>query len=101
MFEIKDFKTLYNMVIASFVVLTFNLVLNNYDEKGEFINNQEFYFFFEGWQMVLLYWIGLVLIHFTIIPITKVGINTQSKYVWLPLYLLHQSLLMGLAIYGS
>lgn len=30
MFEIKDFKTLYNMVIASFIILTFTLVLSNY-----------------------------------------------------------------------
>lgn len=34
MFKIKDFKTLYNMTIASFIILTFTLLLSNYDERG-------------------------------------------------------------------
>lgn len=34
------------MMIASFIILTFNLLLNNYDEKGELINHKELYLFF-------------------------------------------------------
>jgi len=51
--------------------------------------------------LVLVYWLGLTLIHFTIIPITKIGIMYQNKFIWLPLYLTHQCVLMGLAIYAS
>ncbi len=101
MFKIKDFRTLYNMVIASFIILTFTLVLSNYDEKGEFINHEELYSFFRGGQRVFIYWLLLTAIHFTIIPITKIGIHTQTKYVWLPLYIFHQASLLGLAIWVS
>lgn len=31
MFKVKDFKTLYNMVIASFIILTFTLILSNFE----------------------------------------------------------------------
>lgn len=34
MFEIKDFQTLYNMVVASFIILTFSLLYDNYVKKG-------------------------------------------------------------------
>lgn len=101
MLEIKDFKTLYNMVIASFIILTCNLMLNNYNEEGELISHTQLYLLFEGWQRVLLYWLGLAIIHFTIIAITKIGIRYPKKYVWLPLYILHQSMLMKLAMYAS
>lgn len=36
------------MTIASFIILTFTLVLSNYEEKGELINHEELYFFFQG-----------------------------------------------------
>ena len=101
MFEIKDFKTLYNMVIASFIILTFNLLLNNYDEKGELISHSQLTILFEGFHLVLIYWLGLAIIHFTIILITKIGLHYPNKYIWLPLYILHQSVLMGLAMYAS
>jgi hypothetical protein len=65
------------MVIASFIILTFTLVLSIYEEKGEFISHSELYFFFHGMQKVILYWLGLVLIHFSIIPITKIAINNK------------------------
>lgn len=89
------------MVIASFIILTFTLLLSNYAEKGEVINHSELYFFFGGIQHVLVYWVGMTAIHFTIIPITKVGIKTQKKLVWLPLYLCHQVLLLGVAMWAS
>ncbi len=89
------------MVIASFIILTSNLLLNNYDENGELISHDLLYFFFQGWQMVLVYWMGLAIVHSSIIIITKIGIIYQQKSVWLPLYLCHQSLLIGLAIYAS
>jgi hypothetical protein len=41
-----------------------------------------------------------VLIHFSIIPIVKIGIKT-SKIVWMSLYLIHISLLIYTATYGS
>ena len=101
MLELKDFKTLYNMVIASFIILTFNLLLNNYDEKGELINHSELYYLFEGLHTVVVYWLGLAVIHFTIILITKIAVKHSKKYVWIPLYIMHQSMLLGFAIYAS
>ena len=50
---------------------------------------------------MLIYWLGLTIIHFTIIVITKIGIKYPKKYVWLPLYVVHQSMLLGLAMYVS
>lgn len=40
-------------------------------------------------------------IHYTIVPITKFCIKHPKKYIWLPLYLVHQCMLMGLAIWVS
>lgn len=89
------------MVIASFIILTFTLVLNNYEEKGEWINHEEFFFFFQGFQQVIVYWLALVLVHYTIVPITKFCIKNPKKQIWLTLYLMHQIFLMGLAIWVS
>jgi hypothetical protein len=89
------------MVTASFIILTFNLLLDNYDENGELISHSQLYLLFEGWHLVLIYWMQLTIIHFTIIVITKIGIKYPKKRVWLPLYLMHQSLLLGLAMWVS
>lgn len=34
MFEIRDFQTIYNMVVASFIILTFSLFYDSYVAKG-------------------------------------------------------------------
>jgi hypothetical protein len=34
MFEINDFKTIYNMMIASFIILTCSLFHDSYMQKG-------------------------------------------------------------------
>lgn len=48
MFEIKDFKTLYNMVVASFCILTFCLLFEHYNTYGSIINLTLFLTFFRG-----------------------------------------------------
>lgn len=55
---------------------------------------------FEGVIKVIVYWIAMVVIHFSIILIVKVGIKTK-KYVWMPLYVMHGALLLATAIYCS
>ncbi len=56
---------------------------------------------FQGWHSVLLYWLALICIHYTIIPITKICINNCKKKVWIPLYIIHQSLLLVLGMHVS
>jgi hypothetical protein len=38
MLEIKDFKTIYNMVIASFIILTFSIIFDNYLQHGQMLD---------------------------------------------------------------
>jgi hypothetical protein len=55
---------------------------------------------FEGVQRVILYWLVMVIIHFSIILIVKVGIKTK-KIVWMLMYFMHGTMLIGTAIYCS
>ena len=48
MFKIQDFKTIYNMVVASFAILTFNLLYDAYITTGQFVDTTEFTSVFRG-----------------------------------------------------
>ena len=100
MLDTKDFKTLYNMVVASFCVLTFCLVYDNYVVDGELMDMTAFLKFFRGAQTVFVSWWILVFCHFTIIPITYIAIQTSIK-IWLPLYVLHLMVLIAFPGYIS
>ena len=76
------------MAIASFLILTFTLIYDNYVRYGEFIDYQTFRQIFHGHDQVFLAWWTLVIHHFTIIPITKVGIDI-SLILGIILYLIH------------
>lgn len=52
---------------------------------------------FNGLQDVLVYWLVLTLIHFSVIPITKISLK-MPKIIWIPLYSSHICLLMGFAM---
>jgi hypothetical protein len=85
MFEIRDFRTIYNMVVASFIILTFSLFYDNYVKKGEIFDIFGFLQFFRGAKTVILAWLTLSVLFFSIIFITKIALAT-SVYLWLPLY---------------
>jgi sterol O-acyltransferase len=88
MFEIKDFQTLYNMMVASFIILTFALLYDAYIEKGEFVDVIALLTFFKGAKIVIIAWLVLSCIFFSIIIVTKIALRT-SKWVWMPLYIIH------------
>ena len=76
------------MVVASFCILTFCLLYDNYITTGTVINMTAFVKFFRGSDTVFLNWCILVLIHFSIIPLVKIALKTKI-FVWLPLYISH------------
>lgn len=93
MFETRDFKTLYNMVVASFCILTFCLIYDSYITHGNVINVTAFLYFFRGSEKVFLSWWIMAVIQYGIILITKVALITNI-YVWLPLYLIYLTFLV-------
>jgi hypothetical protein len=101
MFRIKDFKTLYNMVIASFIILTFTILFSNYEEHGEVLDHARLHRMFAGTNKVLLAWTLLVAIHFSIILVVKIGLAFPYKSVFIPLYLGHQFSILGFAMWFS
>lgn len=88
MFEIRDFQTLYNMVVASFIILTFSLFHENYSTKGELLDMFALFQFFRGAPTVILAWLSLTSIFYLIVPVTKIALRTKS-WLWVPLYSLH------------
>ena len=55
---------------------------------------------FEGFNKVLLYWLLLTAIHFSVIPLVKFSMKV-GKIIWMPLYFGHMALLICTAIYAS
>ncbi len=53
-----------------------------------------------GAKIVLIAWINLVLVFFTIIFVTKMAINSPI-YQWLPVYILYIALLILIATHYS
>lgn len=100
MFKIQDFKTIYNMMIASFLILTISLLYDNYLRSGMLLDMLSLKEIFSGVQGVVQVWVLLVGVHFTIIPLTKLALAT-TIFVWLPLYLVHIFALLWLATDAS
>ncbi len=100
MFEIRDFQTIYNMVVASFIILTFSLLYDSYTKKGEVLDMIGLFNFFKGPQIVITAWISLAVIFYSIILVTKIALHT-TKYLWMPLYFLHICLNIGVATHFS
>jgi hypothetical protein len=100
MFEIRDFRTIYNMVVASFIILTFSLLYDSYMKKGEIVDMLALYTFFMGGKTVILTWILMTMLFFCIVLITKISLVTRY-YVWMPLYLLQITAIISTAVHFS
>jgi sterol O-acyltransferase len=87
MFEIRDFQTIYNMVVASFIILTLSLIYDSYSTKGELLDMLALFEFFRGAQTVILAWLSLALTFYSIVPLMKVALRT-TRWIWIPLYCL-------------
>jgi hypothetical protein len=85
------------MMAASFLILTFCLVYDNYVTKGSIIDVVAFKDFFRGWEGIFLTWWLLAFVHFSIIPILFISLKTTAK-IWIPLYIIHQCVLMNIGI---
>lgn len=97
-FKFPDYKTIYNMMCASFIILTFSLFYDSYTSKGSIIDLVAFNNFFKGWQTVFLCWWILAIIHFSVIIVVSIALKTTA-IVWMPLYILHQASLFGFAVW--
>lgn len=79
------------------MIVTFCLVYDSYVTKGSIIDAVALKEFFRGWEIVFLTWWLLAFIHFSIIVIVFVSVKS-SKWVWIPLYVLHQVALLYVGI---
>jgi sterol O-acyltransferase len=98
MFEIKDFQTLYNMVVASFIILTFSLLYDGYIKKGQVLDMIALFQFFNGARTVIITWLTMSCVFFCIVLVTKLALRT-SRYVWIPVYILHSTINLSIAMY--
>ena len=96
MFEIKDFQTLYNMVVASFIILTLSLFSNSYIKNGEVLDMMAMFAVFKGTETVIMAWVVMTTVFYLILVVTKIALRT-SRYVWIPLYITHLSLILYVA----
>lgn len=96
-FEINDYKTIYNMMAASLLILTFSLVYDTYVTKGSLIDVVAFKYFFRGWERIFLTWWLTAFIHFTIIILVFIAVRTSPK-IYIPLYIIHQVVLINVGI---
>ena len=87
-------------MMASFIILTCSLFYDSYMQNGEIVDMSELHRIFKGTKVVIMAWISLFFIFFTIIFVTKFAINS-SFYLWLPLYILYVFLLLSVAAYYS
>lgn len=85
------------MMAASLLILTFTLSYDNYVSKGTLIDMVAFMHFFRGWENIFLTWWLLAVVHFSIIIILFVALKTSAK-IWIPLYILHQFILVNVGI---
>ena len=100
MFEIKDFQTLYNMVVASFIILTFSLFYNSYVTKGEFVDLILLFEFFSGAKTVIITWLMMSFVFFGIVLVTKLALRT-SRFIWIPIYIIHCSINFFIAMHNA
>lgn len=96
-FQINDYKTMYNMMAASLLILTFTLIYDGYVTKGSILDVVAFKHFFRGWETVFLTWWLLAILHYTIVILVFIALRT-SKTVWMPLYVLHLTALLYFGI---
>lgn len=95
--EINDYKTIYNMVAASFIPLTILIVIDNYNKYGELLDIATFYKCFDGMDKVFVCWWVLSIINFTVVPLVHYTVTLElSKAIWIPLYVMHQLLFLCL-----
>jgi hypothetical protein len=88
------------MVVASFIILTFSLLYDSYIKKGEIVDMLALYTFFMGVKTVVLAWIIMTMIFFSIILITKVSLVARY-YIWLPLYIGQIAAIISTAVHFS
>ena len=81
---------MYNMVAASFIILTFSLFYDRYVSTGELVDLFSLLRFFKGAPTVMTAWVCLAINLYTILLITKLALHT-SIFIWLPFYLLQLS----------
>ena len=98
MFEINDFRTIYNMVAASFIILTFSLFYDRYVTAGELVDMFHLLRFFRGGTTVMVAWFCLALNFYSIVLVTKLAIRAHALF-WVPLYLAQISMGFIIATY--
>jgi hypothetical protein len=86
------------MVIASFIILTFSIIFDNYLQYGQMLDFYELGKMFQGGKSVLFTWIIITIIHFTIILVTKFALKT-SIVLWLPVYFAHLASILYFSIH--
>ena len=86
------------MVVASFIILTVSLLYDSYVQKGQILDMITFIQFFSGAKTIILTWLILATIFFSIVFITKIALRTH-RYFWIPLYICHVSANLTVAIY--
>ena len=95
--QINDYKTIYNIVAASFVPLTILIVIDNFSKYGELLDIHTFGECFRNADKMFICWWMLAFVNYTIVPLVYYSISLKlSVWIWVLIYLAHQLLLLCL-----
>jgi sterol O-acyltransferase len=93
--QINDYKTIYNMVAASFVPLTIMIVVDNLNRYGELLDLDTFNSYFSRTDKTFICWWLLAFINYTVVPLVYFVVKAKlNRWLWVPLYLVHQAVLL-------
>ena len=67
--QINDYKTIYNMVAASFVPLTIMIVVDNLNRYGELLDLDTFNSYFSRTDKTFICWWLLAFINYSVVPL--------------------------------
>ncbi|KAL4511871.1 hypothetical protein ABPG72_012716 [Tetrahymena utriculariae] len=100
LFKISDYRTLYNIVVATFVALAFNLIVVDYVDKGSLFDFDTLQWCFSGFLNLVFPWLILFSIALLVIPfVSWIISNNISKYIWIPIYIIYISLMTFVGCY--
>lgn len=95
--HIKDYKTIYNMVAASFIPLTIMIFVDNLSRYGELLDFNTLNDCFLRLDKVFICWWVLAFVCYSIVPLVYFTVKANlSRWIWITLYLTHQISLLCL-----
>lgn len=98
-FKIENYRTLYNMTVATLVLLMFNLILTDYNVRDELFDIETLKWCFHGVEKTILPLGVIFILNLTVVPLTYYIIKLQiNRITWILSYSMILLLMMYISI---